>query len=233
MTSNTCLISVLIFAIVGCKNTVKSTVKEDDSATDSADVPTPDDSGESGAINVTIGDLLTKYPQTWDLSDMANPQRRVFIPVPLIRQSRNFTCGVASLQSVLRYYGQEFREGPLQRLLQTDRNNGTPYLNIYNLVKASLNDPTQETTAIGTNACEEEFDPEKYTQCVTGVAGLAPTVGKKRRIKRQAVATGHRFDIEIHTGIGDVTQASARYADAELYPEEKGTLIPKGDALTP
>jgi hypothetical protein len=30
------------------------------------------------------------------------------IRVPLIRQTRDYTCGVAALQSVLLYYGEEF-----------------------------------------------------------------------------------------------------------------------------
>lgn len=58
-----------------------------------------------------------------------------FIYVPMARQSTNYTCGVAALQSVLGYYGDEFREGTLATELKPDQNNGTSYHNIINFSK--------------------------------------------------------------------------------------------------
>ncbi len=47
--------------------------------------------------------------------------------LPLIRQSTPYTCGVAALQSVLRYYGQEWREDDLARELKSSPDQGTNY----------------------------------------------------------------------------------------------------------
>jgi predicted double-glycine peptidase len=48
-------------------------------------------------------------------------------PVPLIRQATPYTCGVASLESILAYYGQEWREDKLAQELKADPENGTDY----------------------------------------------------------------------------------------------------------
>ena len=40
-----------------------------------------------------------------------------FIRVPLTRQATDYTCGVAALQSILYYYGQEFLEDDLMEKL--------------------------------------------------------------------------------------------------------------------
>lgn len=49
------------------------------------------------------------------------------IPVPLIYQSYDYTCGVAALQSVLYYYGKEFRHDELVKALAPDPIKGTNY----------------------------------------------------------------------------------------------------------
>lgn len=49
------------------------------------------------------------------------------IRVPMTRQSTDYTCGVAALQSVLAYYGDEIREDHLAKLLGTNPKNGTDY----------------------------------------------------------------------------------------------------------
>ena len=60
------------------------------------------------------------------LSDLRSPAYRgKFLPVPPIRQSRNFTCGAAAVQSVLAYFGEDFREAQLERVLATDPYHGT------------------------------------------------------------------------------------------------------------
>lgn len=72
----------------------------------------------------------------------ANPQSRVSaelsavglpantIPVPLMRQSTDYTCGVASLQAILAYYGQDVREDTLSKILKANHKYGTRYNNI-------------------------------------------------------------------------------------------------------
>ncbi len=57
------------------------------------------------------------------------------IKVPLARQGKNYTCGVASLQSILHYYGDEWRQDNLERELASDTTNGTNYRNIVSFSK--------------------------------------------------------------------------------------------------
>lgn len=52
------------------------------------------------------------------------------IPVPLVRQSTNYTCGVAALQAILAFYGEDVREDVLSKALRAQRNSGTRYRNI-------------------------------------------------------------------------------------------------------
>jgi predicted double-glycine peptidase len=47
--------------------------------------------------------------------------------LPLTRQSTTYTCGVASLQSVLAYYGEEWREDALAREVKSTPEEGTNY----------------------------------------------------------------------------------------------------------
>lgn len=50
------------------------------------------------------------------------------IPVPLSRQSTDYTCGVSVMQSILAYYGDEIREDNLAKALGTTADSGTDYL---------------------------------------------------------------------------------------------------------
>ena len=52
------------------------------------------------------------------------------IKVPLARQATNYTCGVAALQSLLYYYGEEWRQDRLASELKADSIEGTNYRNI-------------------------------------------------------------------------------------------------------
>jgi predicted double-glycine peptidase len=47
------------------------------------------------------------------------------IRVPLVRQATEYTCGVSALQSVLGYFGEEFREDELAKQLHSDMKDGT------------------------------------------------------------------------------------------------------------
>lgn len=49
------------------------------------------------------------------------------IPVPLARQSSDYTCGVSVVQSILAYYGDEIREDNLAKALGTTSESGTDY----------------------------------------------------------------------------------------------------------
>jgi predicted double-glycine peptidase len=52
------------------------------------------------------------------------------IRVPLMRQSTDYTCGVAALQALLAYYGQDVREDVLSKALLAEQKNGTRYKHI-------------------------------------------------------------------------------------------------------
>lgn len=62
-----------------------------------------------------------------------SPLRTQLIQVPMARQAANYTCGVAALQSVLHYYGDEWRQDRLSLAVKADSVNGTNYRNIIKL----------------------------------------------------------------------------------------------------
>jgi len=47
--------------------------------------------------------------------------------VPLTYQTYDYTCGISALQSVLYYYGKEFRQDELAKILESDPIKGTNY----------------------------------------------------------------------------------------------------------
>jgi len=58
------------------------------------------------------------------------------IHVPLTRQATDYTCGVAALQSILYYYGKEFREDQLAKKLQAEPKRGTQYPKIVEFARS-------------------------------------------------------------------------------------------------
>lgn len=58
------------------------------------------------------------------------------IRVPMVRQSTDFTCGVAALLSVFAYFGDEYREDQLAKELKAAPKVGTSYLEMVRLAKA-------------------------------------------------------------------------------------------------
>lgn len=58
------------------------------------------------------------------------------IRVPLMRQSTDYTCGVAALQSLLAYYGQDVREDVLSKELHANHKIGTRYKDIQHYAEA-------------------------------------------------------------------------------------------------
>ena len=58
------------------------------------------------------------------------------IRVPLARQNANYTCGVASLQSILGYYNFDKRMDVLSAEVKPDQEKGTNYLNIASFAKS-------------------------------------------------------------------------------------------------
>lgn len=58
------------------------------------------------------------------------------VRVPLCRQSTDYTCGVTALQSVLGFYGDEFRESVLIEALKANAKDGTEFKNMVSFAKA-------------------------------------------------------------------------------------------------
>ncbi len=61
-------------------------------------------------------------------SDTLTPYQRC-IKVPLTRQAKDYTCGVAATQSILGYYGDDYRQDVLEQDLKTTQD-GTSYKDI-------------------------------------------------------------------------------------------------------
>jgi predicted double-glycine peptidase len=83
-----------------------------------------------------------------------------FIRVPLTRQSRDYTCGVAALQSVLYYYGEEFREDELVQKLQPTPEKGTKYTRMVSFAK-SLNFHVEIFTGMTLTELQKWIDEKK------------------------------------------------------------------------
>ena len=68
------------------------------------------------------------YSTRPQVNDRPSAQRVVnLISVPLTYQSYDYTCGVSALQSVLYYYGKDFRHEDLAKALEPDPMKGTNY----------------------------------------------------------------------------------------------------------
>ena len=83
------------------------------------------------AVSPTVKSNIVK--ETLTLKDLP----KNFLYVPLSRQATDYTCGVGVTQSILMYYGDEYREDELAQALKSDPNEGTPYKNIADFSKSN------------------------------------------------------------------------------------------------
>ena len=81
----------------------------------------------------------------------------LYIQVPLVRQSTNYTCGVAAMQSLLAYYGDYWREDRLSKILRADSAQGTNYRNILSFCD-SLGYHTKAFTNMSTDSLKHFVD---------------------------------------------------------------------------
>lgn len=86
-----------------------------------------------------------------------SPLRTQLIQVPMARQATNYTCGVAALQSVLHYYGDEWRQDKLALVIKVDSVNGTNYRNMIRLCD-SLGYATQVHTNLSLDSLKAFID---------------------------------------------------------------------------
>ena len=100
--------------------------------------PVPPGSAGSLPASASIGRNSSSSPSVAISTPMAPssvPSRAIALPaniirLPLVRQATDYTCGIGALQSVLAYYGSEFREDELASTLKSDRRKGTAYQRI-------------------------------------------------------------------------------------------------------
>jgi len=79
------------------------------------------------------------------------------IRVPLVHQNKNYTCGVAALQSVLYYYGRQFSQDYLEEQLGSSPETGTSASAIANFVR-SLDLTIAERSDISLTALQQFLD---------------------------------------------------------------------------
>ncbi|MBI5210043.1 MAG: C39 family peptidase [Elusimicrobia bacterium] len=60
-------------------------------------------------------------------SEAAPPAAPKLLKIPMVRQASDYTCGVAALQAVLGYFGEDLGEGELSRELSPSPEEGTDY----------------------------------------------------------------------------------------------------------
>jgi predicted double-glycine peptidase len=116
-------LAVILVSTSACSNDAISKVAENDSLL---------------APNTSVKKLNVTDKKTGISSNYSAGKEKLFIKdlpknfifVPLTRQATDYTCGVGVLQSVLMYYGDEYREDELAKALKSDPNEGTGYHNI-------------------------------------------------------------------------------------------------------
>lgn len=59
-----------------------------------------------------------------NINDHGQVKSKKFIRVPHARQATNYTCGISCVQSIMHYYGDEFREDILERAMNTNKQSG-------------------------------------------------------------------------------------------------------------
>ena len=79
------------------------------------------------------------------------------IRVPLARQATDYTCGVAALQSVLGYFGEEVREDALAKQLHSNSKDGTGFAEIVKFARKHGYTVTT-TTAMTIDALKKQLD---------------------------------------------------------------------------
>lgn len=86
-------------------------------------------------VLIMVAFMATNLPAKCEAAEeppqeMAVPKRLEdlkLIPVPLVRQATEYTCGPAAVQSVAGYYGDRYNESELSTMLHTNAQVGTFY----------------------------------------------------------------------------------------------------------
>ncbi len=102
-----------------------------------------------------------KYPRQENSNGAASIHAiQNLIRIPLTRQAADYTCGVAALQSILYYYGQEFQEDDLVEKLGSTPEGGTKYPRLVEFTQ-SLNFRVEVRTGMTLDELKRLMDEKK------------------------------------------------------------------------
>jgi uncharacterized protein YvpB len=99
--------------------------------------------------------------------------------LPLVRQTKGFTCGAASLKSILYYYGDFLAETELQRLLRSHKDNGTSFMRILRFLNA-LNDKDDREKIMSVYGFDSKIDLSDLELVLNDPAVLAAIKAKAK-----------------------------------------------------
>ena len=125
-------ILVLTTVLMGCKNLAPS-----GSANLAADPAIVRSTHECDPLISETPAGISLTSMTALLDRARNPVCKTkILRLPLVRQTKGFTCGAASLMSILFYFGDFFTEMELQRILKSHKDAGTSFDRILRFLNA-------------------------------------------------------------------------------------------------
>lgn len=95
----------------------------------------------------------TTYEGNWKIIKQADKDDVKVLNLADVRQATGYTCGVSALQTILFYYGIEYRENTLAEFAGSNPDEGTPPKGILKAVEqVNIEDGTKFTAEIKQNA---------------------------------------------------------------------------------
>ncbi len=125
----------------------------------------------------TNGVSSTSLPRL--LARANNPACKAkFLRLPLVRQTKGYTCGAASLKAILYYFGDFFAETELQRILRSHNVNGTSFKRIMRFLSA-LNDKDQREKLMAVYGFDTKVDLNELSIVLNDPSVLSAIKAKK------------------------------------------------------
>ncbi len=117
-------------------------------------------------LSAAAGSMLCLTPGA-GAEVVSAPERlpRNIIRIPMTRQSTDYTCGVAALQSLLAYFGDEVREDTLCKSLKSNPQEGTNYQAMVAYAKGRGYD-VRVRTKMSISALKKLIDDRKPVICL-------------------------------------------------------------------
>jgi predicted double-glycine peptidase len=150
------------------------------------------------------------------------------IPLPLVRQATEYTCGTAAVLSVLAYFGDSYFEAALAKQLATNSRTGTYYKRIIEFARAHGYDVTANSamTIAALKQCIDEGAP--VICLVQAWSGKTVDYGKDVTDGHYVVAVGYDSqDIYFMDpwSLGSYTYLPYADLEARWHDVQKGTRI--------